>query len=76
MWEARFNHCCNNVNKLNMHLTKLKMEKDFYKRLYRQHQLEDAQNASLGDIPEFNLINQPLLVDLKGGQKAKPEKYP
>ena len=37
MWEARFKRCCNNVNKLKMHLTKLKMEKDFYKKLYRKY---------------------------------------
>ena len=81
MWEARFKQSCNNVHKLKMHLTKLKMEKDFYKKLYRKYQLKDAQNAiGLNDAEEFAVTNRTTPDDFQDSNReqnqAKAEKYP
>ena len=37
-WERKFSKCASMVSRLKMHLAKLRMEKDFYKRMHRQNQ--------------------------------------
>ena len=64
-----------------MHLTKLKMEKDFYKKLYRKYQLKDAPNAiGLNGAEEFVVTDRTTPTDFQDSNReqtrAKAEKYP
>ena len=70
--ERKLGRCTSMVNRLKMHLAKLRMEKDFYKRMHRQNQFEEFQRTLATEDQEYQLECNTITQQ----QQYQPAVYP